>query len=259
MKKSLSIFVVLMLCILVSAVAVQAADTFTLGFDPGFEPYGFIDENGDYVGYDLDLAAEVCKRNGWDLVLQPIDWDAKDEELDAGTIDCIWNGFTMSEERLDSYEWTQPYKNASQVVVVPADSKIKTLADLAGKTVITQAGSSALDALQSEDFAELVSSFKELLTVPMYTTAFMDLDAGGGDAIAVDYDVAASNMKANEGKYVILDETLVPEQYAVGFKKGNTELRDKVEASLEEMAADGTFAEISAKWFDGEDTCIIGK
>ncbi len=258
MKKALFIALSVMI-VLMFAVTAQAADKFVLGFDPGFEPYGFMDENGDYVGYDIDLAAEVCARNGWELVLQPIDWDAKDNELDAGTITCIWNGFTKSEARLGLYEWTDAYKDAGQVIAVRADSDIQSLADLAGKTVITQADSSAYDLLMSDDFADLTASFGALLTEPMYTTAFMDLEAGGGDAVAGDYDVVASVIAKNEGAFRILDAELAPEQYAVAFKLGNTELRDTVQKTLEDMTADGTCAEISAKWFDGMDTCIIGK
>ena len=258
MKKSL--FIILsVVFVLMFAVSAQAAEQFVLGFDPGFEPYGFIDENGDYVGYDIDLAAEVCERNGWELVLQPIDWDAKDNELDSGTITCIWNGFTKSEARLNLYEWTDAYKDAGQVIAVRADSDIQSLDDLAGKVVITQADSSAYDLLNSEDFADLTATFASLLTEPMYTTAFMDLEAGGADAVAGDYDVVVSAMESNEGAFRILDEELAPEQYAVAFKLGNTELRDTVQKTLEEMTADGTCAEISAKWFDGMDTCIIGK
>lgn len=256
MKKLSVLFVVL--CVVLAAFSAVSAEDFILGFDPGFEPYGFIDENGDYVGYDIDLAAEVCARNGWNLVLQPIDWDAKDNELDAGTITCIWNGFTKSDDRVDLYEWTDAYKDAGQVVAVRADSDIKAVEDLAGKVVTTQIDSSAYDLL-TNDYADLVASFAQFLTTPMYTTAFMDLEAGGVDAVVGDYDVIDAGMAANEGKFVMLDEQLNSEQYAVAFKKGNTELRDTVQKTLEEMAADGTFAEISAVWFDGQDTCIIGK
>ena len=121
--------------------------TFTVGFDAEFPPYGYMDENGEYVGFDLDLAAEVCERQGWELVKQPINWDTKDMELSSGSIDCIWNGFTMN-GREEEYTWSSPYIDNSQVFVVAADSGIATKADLSGKVVGVQADSSALAALE---------------------------------------------------------------------------------------------------------------
>ena len=139
-----------------------ATRTFTVGFDAEFPPYGYIDDNGDYDGFDLALAAEVCERLGWELKLQAIVWDSKDAELKAGNIDCIWNGFTKSPDRVDDYTWSVPYVDNSQVIVVKNDSGISSLADLAGKNVMVQAGSSALSALEGEDCAELTATFGEL-------------------------------------------------------------------------------------------------
>ena len=232
--------------------------TFTVGFDANFPPYGYQDENGDYVGFDLDLATEVCARNGWEVVYQPIDWDSKDMELESGTIDCIWNGFTMSEERLDQYAWSDPYVDNSQVFVVAADAGIASQADLAGKNVAVQTDSSALEALESEDCADLTASFADLVVVPDYNTAFLNLESGAADAIAMDIGVAKYQCEERDGQFVILDEVLVSEEYGVGFLKGNTELRDKVQATLDEMAADGTFMEIAKKW-DLQDCVVLGK
>jgi len=232
--------------------------TFTVGFDADFPPYGYQDENGDYVGFDLDLATEVCARNGWEVVYQPIQWDAKDMELSSGTIDCIWNGFTMSEDRLDTYEWTEPYVDNSQVIVVAKDSGIATYDDLAGKIVCTQADSSALEALNSEDMASLLASFAELTVVPDYNTAFMNMEAGAVDAVALDIGVANYQISVRDDAFVILDQELVTEQYGVGFLKGNTELRDQVQATLNDMAADGKFMEIAEKW-GLQDAVTMGK
>ena len=139
--------------------AKSEGDTFTVGFDANFPPYGYKADDGSYVGFDLDLAQEVCDRNGWTLEKQPIDWDSKDMELDSGTIDCIWNGFTMN-GREDAYTWTEPYVDNSQVVVVKEDSDIKSLEDLAGKVVDVQADSSALATLQDEEGqADLAATF----------------------------------------------------------------------------------------------------
>ncbi len=222
-------------------------EKFIVGFDAAFPPYGYQDENGEYVGFDLDLAAEVCKRNDWELVKQPIDWNAKDMELNSGTISCIWNGFTMN-GREDEYAWTDPYVDNSQVFVVKADSGIATFADLAGKSVAVQTDSSAEAALKEDDNKELKDSFKELVVVSDYNTAFMNLDSNAVEAIAMDIGVAKYQMESRDGEYKILDDVLSAERYAVGFAKNNTELRDKVQKTLDEMRKDGKFAEIAEKW-----------
>ena len=222
-------------------------EKFIVGFDAAFPPYGYQDENGEYVGFDLDLAAEVCKRNDWELVKKPIDWNAKDMELNSGTISCIWNGFTMN-GREDEYAWTDPYVDNSQVFVVKADSGIATFADLAGKSVAVQTDSSAEAALKEDDNKELKDSFKELVVVSDYNTAFMNLDSNAVEAIAMDIGVAKYQMESRDGEYKILDDVLSAEQYAVGFAKNNTELRDKVQKTLDEMRKDGKFAEIAEKW-----------
>ena len=235
--------------------------TFTVGFDAEFPPYGYQDDNGEYVGFDLDLAAEVCKRNGWELVKKPIDWDSKDLELGSETIDCIWNGFTIN-GREDAYTWTEAYVDNSQVFVVAADSGISTKADLAGKTVAVQADSSALAALTDEEDNDenlaLKDSFAELMEVADYNTAFMNLEAGAVDAVAMDVGVAKYQLESRGDQYVILDEVLAAEEYGVGFKLGNTELRDAVQKTMNEMADDGTFMKIAKTW-DLEDSVVLGK
>lgn len=225
-------------------------ETLIVGFDAAFPPYGYKDDNGEYVGFDLDLAQEVCDRNGWELVKQPIDWDSKDMEIESETIDCIWNGFTMN-GREDDYTWSEPYIDNKQVVVVRKDSGISSFADLAGKLVEVQTDSSALAALQ-EDQKELADTFGNLTEIAEYNTAFMDLESGACDAIAMDIGVAnyQINSRENSDEYIILEEVISSEQYGVGFKKGNTELRDKVQATLDEMAEDGTIAEIAEKYAD---------
>ncbi|MBQ8591365.1 MAG: amino acid ABC transporter substrate-binding protein [Lachnospiraceae bacterium] len=231
--------------------------TFTVGFDAEFPPYGYMDENGEYVGFDLDLAAEVCERQGWELVKQPIDWDAKDMELSSGTIDCIWNGFTMN-GREDSYTWTVPYVDNSQVFVVAEAAGIATQADLAGKVVGVQKDSSALAALNAEDGTALRDSFAQLIEFADYNTAFMDLEAGAIDAVAMDIGVANYQIESRGGGYVILDEYLATEQYGVGFLLGNEELKNTVETTLFEMKEDGTFDAIAEEW-GLTDSVVLGK
>lgn len=232
-------------------------DKFIVGFDASFPPYGYM-EDGEYKGFDLDLAAEVCKRNDWELVKQPIAWDSKDMELANDNIDCIWNGFTMSDERLNQYAWSKPYVDNSQVVIVKADSGIVALADLEGKKVAVQAASSALTALEKDENKALTDSFEELLEVADYDTAFLELKAGNVDAVAMDVGVAKTKVADYGDDYVILDEIIAKEQYAIGFELGDEELRDKVQETLNEMVEDGTFAEIAKEW-DLEDSVCLGK
>ena len=236
--------------------------TFTVGFDAEFPPYGYRDDNGEYVGFDLDLAAEVCKRQGWELVKQPIDWDAMDMELSSGAIDCIWNGFTMN-GREDAYTWTEPYVDNSQVFVVAAASGVQNKEELAGKVVAVQKDSSALAALNDEENADNIAlrdSFAQLIEYADYNTAFMDLEQGAVDAVAIDIGVAQYQIAQREaGKFVMLqgeDNKLAVEQYAVGFLKGNDELRDTVQKTLDEMAADGTFTQIAEKWGLTDSVCL---
>ncbi len=179
--------------------------TFTLGFDAEYPPYGYKDENGDYVGFDIDLAKEVCKRLGWELKLQPIDWPSKDMELNSGNIDVIWNGMTMT-GRENDYTWIGPYVDNSIVVVVKSDSGIAKLSDLSGKNVITQSGSSAYTALtdpgengSNDANLKLAASFGALEQTPDYNTAFMNLESGVDDAVAVDIGVANYQMAQRNG------------------------------------------------------------
>ena len=232
-----------------------AGGTLIVGFDQDFPPMGFVGDNGEYTGFDLDLAKEVASRLGLEYKAQPVAWDSKDMELESGNIDCIWNGFTIT-GREDDYTWTTPYMANKQVFVVANDSDIKSQADLAGKVVEVQADSSAEAALKENQ--DLANTFGQLLTTPDYNTAFMDLEQGAVDAVAMDVIVAGYQIKQRNADFKILDDSLSEEEYGVGFKKGNTELRDKVQGALEEMAADGTLAKISDEWF-GEDVTTIGK
>lgn len=220
--------------------------TFTVGFDAEYPPYGYMDENGDYTGFDLELAQAVCELKGWELVKTPINWDSKDMELDSGSIDCIWNGFTIN-GREDAYTWSQPYVNNSQVVVVSEASGITKLEDLAGKIVGVQTASSALAALQG-DHAELMASFATLQEFGDYNNAFVELKAGAIDAIAMDIGVAEYQISSRGEGFVMLEEYLAEEQYGIGFKLGNEALRDEVEAALMEVVESGLYTELAEKY-----------
>jgi polar amino acid transport system substrate-binding protein len=220
---------------------------FTVGFDADFPPYGF-KEGSEYKGFDLDLAREVCARRGWKFVANPINWDAKDMELNSGSIDCIWNGFTI-QGREDAYTWTVPYVDNSQVVLVKAGSPIKTLADLKGKIVGVQTDTPVQKALSKDgDKKELGATFKELVVMPNYNQAVNELNMGGVDAVAMDVGVAKKKMADLPGKFEMLGEIVMTETYGIGFKKGNVSLKDEVEATLKEIFADGTGAKIAEKY-----------
>ena len=223
---------------------------FVVGFDAEYPPYGYLDEaTGDYTGFDLELAEELCKRRGWTLKKQPINWDNKDAEIDSGTIDCIWNGMTYT-GREAAYTWSKPYVNNSIVIAVLAESDIQTPADLAGKVVIVQSDSSAETALKSEELAALTGTFADLQRNASYNTCFTDMKSGAVDAVAVDIGVARYQMRNNPDAFRILEEPISTEQYAIAFKLGNEALRDKVQETYDEMLADGTVMKIAEKYSD---------
>ena len=236
--------------------ALENMETFTVGFDAEFPPYGFLGPDGQPKGFDLDLAKEVAQRNGWKIELKAIEWAAKDAELNSGTIDCIWNGFTITEERKGMYTWSSPYVQNLQYILVRKNSDIKTFADLNGKVVAAQDGSSGAEALterleamkgETEGFA-----FKDYKLVKDYLTANMMLQSGAVDAVALDSAVANGFVEKSNGAFVILDEPLKLEEYGIGFKKGNTVLRDAVEKTLKEMVKDGTAKKIVDHWAEAE-------
>ena len=235
--------------------AIDADGVFTVGFHQDFPPMGFVDDNGEFTGFDLELAAEVAKRLGMEIKYQPIAWDAKEMEIESGNIDVIWNGFTTN-GRENDYTWSKPYMENKQVFVVSKDSGITKVEDLKGKRVEVQVDSSGEKALAENK--ELSDSFAELITTADYNTAFQDLEMGATDAVAMDIIVAGYQLKKRgDGKYIILeDEPISKEEYGIGFKKGNTALRDAVDKTLVEMAADGTLKSVSEKWFDTDVTII---
>ena len=229
-----------------SDTSASATGTLIVGFDQSYPPYGFVGDDGEFTGFDLDLAQAVAEIEDWDVQLEAIDWDAKDALLDSGAINCIWNGFTM-EGREDDYTFSEPYMLNGQVVVVRADSGIASLDDLAGKTVITQVDSAALDVLKG-DQAELAATFASLETIGEYNTAFMQLESGAVDAVACDLSIAEYQMSANPDAYTQLPEMLSEEHYAVGFKKGDTATAEAVNDALRALVEDGTVQELCDKY-----------
>ncbi|OUO47265.1 ABC transporter substrate-binding protein [Olsenella sp. An285] len=233
--------------------ATSATDTGTLivGFDSSYPPYGYVGDDGEYTGFDLELAQEVADRNDWEVQLEAIDWDAKDTLLDSGAINCIWNGFTM-EGREDDYTFSEPYMLNAQVIVVRADSGIASLEDLAGKNVITQVDSAAYNVLAGDDAAQadLAATFASLETIGEYNTAFMQLESGAVDAVACDLSIAAYQLAAKPDAYVQLDESLSEEHYAVGFKQDDDATATTVTETLQAMDEDGFVQELCDKYAD---------
>ncbi|MDR0563174.1 MAG: amino acid ABC transporter substrate-binding protein [Spirochaetaceae bacterium] len=236
--------------------AVRAKKKLVLGLDDSFPPMGFRNEANEIVGYDIDLAKEVARRLGIELVPQPIDWNAKEQELNTGEIDCIWNGFTITEERKQNILYSPPYLRNAQVIVVKADSSVQSLADLAGKTIGTQAGSSSVDAIDRA--SQFKSSLKDVVEYKDFLTALMDLDIGGIDAVVIDLVVANDNINRSGKPFRMLAETLGEEEFGIGFRKTDKALAEKVWATLLDMAKDGTVAAIAVQWM-GADISIIGK
>ena len=236
--------------------ALKARGEFVLGLDDSFPPLGYRDDNNEIVGYDIDLGKEVAKRLGVAFKAQPIDWDAKEMELETGKIDCIWNGFTITEDRKSALSMSFAYLNNEQVLVVRNDSGIKSLAGMKGKIIGIQSGSSAQEAV--DDNPSFKKSLKDIIPFKDNITALNDLKIGGVDGVVMDSVVANYSIKTTGEPFTVLSEALANEEYGIGFAKKAPELRDEVEKILKEMAKDGTVAAISAKWF-GKDISVIGK
>ena len=222
---------------------------FIVGFNAQFPPFGYQDDNGNYTGFDLDLAKEVCDRNNWTFIPQPIiDWNSKQMELNGGEVDCLWSEFTIN-GREDDYTWSEPYFNNTKVVIVKKDSGISTLDDLKGKTIEVQQGSSALRVLKEEN-KTFGDSLAEITEVDGYDSALMDLESGVCDAVICDSGLGYYKIteKFSDSDLEILNETLSHEVYGVAFKKGNTELKDQVQKTLDEMFKDGTVDEIAQNY-----------
>ena len=231
---------------------------FKQGFDLDYRPYSYVDDNGENGGFDVEMAKAVCDYYGWKYEAVPFNWDAKDAELNAGSCDCIWSGFTIN-GREDDYCWSKPYSDNTQKIMVKKDSGIAALADLAGKKVGVQTATSAYDLLNDEEGQKaLADTFASLEVYDTYTIAITDLNAGAVDAVAVDATRAAEAM-ANDENLVCLEENLGSEQYGIGFRKDDTELCEKVNAALDALAADGTVAKIAANYPEIQEYITLGK
>lgn len=229
---------------------VKDSGKFILGLDATFKPMGYTDEQDNIVGFDIDLAEEVCSRMGVELVKQPIDWDTKEQDLEAGNIDCIWNGMSINPSRQEVMNLSEPYMRNDMIFVVKTESDIASQADLDGKTVAVQSGSSAQEIL--------AESGMNVTAVELATNVecLQQLDLDLADAVFMDSVVANYEIQTTGKPYTILPDGLAPEEYAIGFRKGDQALRDEVQKILSEMKADGKVEEISTKWFGSDITTI---
>jgi polar amino acid transport system substrate-binding protein len=217
-----------------------------IGIDDKFAPLGFRDKDNNLVGFDIDYAKAAVEKMGKEVKFQPIDWKTKESELSSGRIDLIWNGYTITDKRKEMVLFTKPYLANAQVIATMADSDIKTLDDLKGKVVGLQSLSSASDALNANPIKDSIKSISEYADNVL---ALSDLKAGRVDAVVIDEVVVDYYMSQQEGTFKLLDETLAPEEYGVGVKKGNDELLNNLQKALDELSKDGTAAQISEKWF----------
>ncbi|MEH7235848.1 amino acid ABC transporter substrate-binding protein [Bacillus sp. JJ1562] len=259
MKRKITIFLSILTIFLILAGCSDSTsknskdeDTLVIGIDDKFAPMGFRDENNEIVGFDIDYAKAAAEKMGVEVKFQPIDWKTKESELSSGRIDLIWNGYTITEERKEKVLFTKPYLKNAQVIVTLADSNITNLDDLEGKAVGLQSLSSASDALES---SPIKPKIKEVTEFSDNVLALNDLKVGRLDAVVIDEVVINYYLSKESGTFKVLEESLAPEEYGVGVKKGNEPLLEKLQKALDEMNEDGTATEISKKWF-GEDKVL---
>jgi polar amino acid transport system substrate-binding protein len=257
MKKlfSLSILLIISIIALVgcsSSPSSSDSKKLVIGIDDKFAPMGFRDENNEIVGFDIDYAKAAGEKMGKEVVFQPIDWSTKESELNSGRIDLIWNGYTITDERKEKVLFTKPYLKNAQVIVTKADSNTSKIEDLAGKVVGVQSLSSASDALNAN---EIVSEIKTVTEFKDNVLALSDLKIGRIDAVVIDQIVADYYMTKEKDTFKLLDDSLAPEEYGIGVKKGNEELLTDLQKALDELNEDGTATKISEKWF-GEDRVL---
>lgn len=222
----------------------------TIGLDDSFVPMGFREKNGQLVGFDIDLARAVFNRYGIDVDFQTIDWSMKETELRNGTIDLIWNGYTINDERKKTVAFSQPYLKNQQVLVTKTSSKIDKPKQMKGKTLGIQSGSSGYEAFESQPKI-LKDYIKTNIQYDTFNNAFLDLNAGRIqglliDSVYADYYIAHQK---NPKMYRVISTGFQSEDFAVGMRKGDVTLQKKIDMALSELARNGKLNQISKKWF----------
>ena len=223
--------------------------TFVMGIDPEYPPFSYLDENGEYAGFDVEICKAACDLLGWDFEVFSVNWDQKLVQLNGKECDCIWSGMTILDSMKDAgYVISAPYYDNTQVIMVKEGSDIKSSADLAGKVVAVQLGTSG-ESLLKGDLADMAATFDELTTCDSFLKCFTELDSNGVDAVFVDKPVAESYAAKNEG-FTIIDENLGAEQYGIAFRADDAELCASIEDAVAKLVENGTYAEIAAKYPD---------
>ena len=248
MKKLFALALALCMVVALAGTAFAASDRtdFIMGIDPEYPPFSYLGDDGEYTGFDVEVCQAVCDLLGWKLEIFGVNWDEKLVQLDSMECDCVWSGMTILDSMKEAgYQISEPYYYNTQVLVVKADSGIASSADLAGKDVAVQLGTSG-EALLNDDLADLAATFSNLVTCDSFLKCFTELEGNAVDAVFVDLPVAASYVKDHEGLTVI-DESLGAEYYGIAFRAGDAELRDQVDAAVQELVENGTYAEIAAK------------
>ena len=256
MKKRIISILLITMMVLSMAACKKSDKTFVLGLDDTFAPMGFRDDNNKIVGFDVDLAQAVCDKLGYKLKLQPIDWNSKEQELNTKNIDCIWNGFSITKENQEKFLMTPAYMKNEISLVVKKDSTIASNADMSGKKLAVQAGSSAEQTLNGDENKAFKDSLGKINPFSSYNTALQDVETGNSDAVLMD-SVMANYLINEQGKdFKVLNDTLSEDAYGIGFRKEDTKLCDDVWNALKELKKDGKVAEISKKWFGSDITTI---
>ena len=223
--------------------------TFTMGVDPEYPPFSYLGDNGQYTGFDVEVCAAACELLGWDFQVFAVNWDEKLIQLDAGECDCVWSGMTILDSMKEAgYVISEPYYDNTQVLVVKADSGFASSEDLAGKVVAVQLGTSG-EALLNGDLSDLAATFENVITCDSFLKCFTELEGNAVDAVFVDLPVAASYVAKHDGLNVI-DENLGAEQYGIAFRSGDEALCEAVDAAVQELVENGTYAEIASKYPD---------
>lgn len=223
-----------------------SAVSLVIGSD-NYEPYNYIDESGENVGIDVDIAKEACRRLGITPVFKQITWDRKDSFLDSNEIDCLWGSFTMS-GRTDDYRWAGPYMYSRQVIVVRKDREINSFADLKGKRIAVQSTSKPEHIILSgeDDRIQGVSAVYSMSTMSELYASLRKgyIDAAAGHEVAIKRFV-----DTNPQQFIILDEILYKSELGVAFKKGRSDdVPDMLNDILKQMMDDGTIKKIAESY-----------
>ena len=263
MKKYIALLLAMMMVFALCACgggeeAENEGPIFTMGIDPEYPPFSYLGDDGEYTGFDVEVCKAACELLGWQFEVFGVNWDEKLIQLDADECDCVWSGMTILDSMTEAgYVISNPYFDNSQVIMVKADSDIKSSADLAGKIVAVQLGTSGESMLAEDgEQADLAKTFANLVTCNSFLSCFTELGGGSVDAVIVDKPVADAYAAENEG-FVVLDELLGTEQYGIAFRNGDDDLCAQMEDAVAQLVENGTYAEIAAKYPDINANALI--